>query len=234
MAARATSFRASDDIVLPPRSTLTFQEVLEAAQRGAPWALEELYRRLAPLVIGYLRRKGACEPEDLVGETFLGALCGIQRFVGGESALRSWILAIAHHKLVDERRRMARRVPVEPLDVTSDAVIGGDAEEDAIDRMGEARVHALLARLAPGQRAVLRLRIMDDLTIAQIAGRLGKRPDAVKALQRRGIAALRQALSMDVRKAQRKIGGEPFVFEQAGDHRGTGGHLHFDENPAQV
>lgn len=55
-------------------------------------------------------------------------------------------------------------------------------------------VTGLLARLAPDQRDVLLLRIVADLTIEQIAQLLGKRPGAVKALQRRGLAAVKRAL----------------------------------------
>ena len=38
------------------------------------------------------------------------------------------------------------------------------------------------------------MRILGDLTVDQVAAVVGKRPGAVKALQRRGLAALRRKL----------------------------------------
>jgi RNA polymerase sigma-70 factor (ECF subfamily) len=55
--------------------------------------------------------------------------------------------------------------------------------------MGEQWVRAVLDRLVPDQREVLLLRILGDLTVEQVAGLVGKSPGAVKALQRRGLAA---------------------------------------------
>jgi RNA polymerase sigma-70 factor (ECF subfamily) len=52
----------------------------------------------------------------------------------------------------------------------------------------------MLARLSPDQQSVLLLRILGDLTVEQVATVIGKRPNAVKALQRRGLAALQRDL----------------------------------------
>jgi len=65
--------------------------------------------------------------------------------------------------------------------------------EDAVARMADASVRAAIEQLAPDQRAVLLLRIIGDLTIEEIARALGKRPGAVKALQRRGLRRLEGA-----------------------------------------
>jgi RNA polymerase sigma-70 factor (ECF subfamily) len=61
-------------------------------------------------------------------------------------------------------------------------------------RLSEARIAQVIERLAPAQRDVLLLRILGGLTIDEIAEAVGKRPGAVKALQRRGLAALRREL----------------------------------------
>ncbi len=41
-----------------------FDDVLAAAQTGAAWAFEVLYRDLSPAVTGYLRLHGALDPDD--------------------------------------------------------------------------------------------------------------------------------------------------------------------------
>ena len=71
---------------------------------------------------------------------------------------------------------------------------GGDVEAEALDRLGEERVRRLLATLSPDQQDVLLLRLVADLTVDEIATALGKRPGAVKALQRRALATLRREI----------------------------------------
>jgi DNA-directed RNA polymerase specialized sigma24 family protein len=63
-----------------------------------------------------------------------------------------------------------------------------------LERLGADRVRELIAMLSPDQRAVLLLRIVGDLSIEQVARVVAKRPGAVKALQRRGLATLARAL----------------------------------------
>ncbi len=73
----------------------------------------------------------------------------------------------------------------------------GDVEDDALRAMAEERVRTLCAPLPAGQRDVLLLRLVADLTVEQVAKALGRTPGAVKALQRRGLAALRQVLEQE-------------------------------------
>ncbi len=173
-----------------------FADVLSAAQANAGWAFQRLFEELARPVAGYLRVQGAAEPDDLANEVFLGVFSGIGRFEGSQERFRSWVFTIAHHRLVDERRRLRRRPAL--ADEEPDAnVSGGDAEDDALRSGSNERVRQLLGRLAPDQRDVLLLRILVDLTVEQVADSLGKTPGAVKALQRRGLAALRKEISTE-------------------------------------
>ena len=169
-----------------------FDEILAAARAGAPWAWERLYRWITPSLTAYLRGQGAAEPDDVAGEVLLNVVRDLPRFEGGEPEFRAWAFTIAHRRLTDERRRRGRRpsVPVEGDRLAALAGAGGDVAQDAEDRMGRARVHALLAELPSDQRAVLLLRILGDLTVEQIATALGKRVGAVKALQRRALRRL--------------------------------------------
>ena len=63
--------------------------------------------------------------------------------------------------------------------------------------LGSARVHELLAELTPDQRDVMLLRVVADLTVEQVAEVVGKPPGAVKALQRRALAALRRLVEAE-------------------------------------
>lgn len=174
----------------------SFDSVLDAARAGGEWAWTQLYRDLSPVVLGYLRGQGAAEPEDLLGDVFVHIVRGLADFEGDEAGFRSWVFVIAHHRLQDERRRRIRR-PEEPapiLDTTAPVDVAGEAMANiSVDS-----VRQVLETLVPAQRDVLLLRILAGLTIDEIAQILGKRVGAVKALQRRGLQAVKRELDEGV------------------------------------
>jgi RNA polymerase sigma factor (sigma-70 family) len=176
------------------RTGLPFDDVLAAAQAGAAWAFETLYRDLSPVVTGYLRLHGAAEPDDLASETFIGVFTGLAGFRGDEEALRAWVFTIAHRRLVDDWRRRSRRPQVADDDADLAGHVAGDVEDDALVRLGAESVHRMCALLPDDQRAVVLLRVLGDLTVEQVAQVMGRSVASVKALQRRGLRALRAEL----------------------------------------
>lgn len=167
-----------------------FASVLIAAQQGAAWALQRLWEDLGPTVAGFLRARGAPDAEDLASEVFISFCRSLPRFEGDESQLRSWLLTIAHRRLVDDRRRRGRR-RTEVAQEAADRVPGGDVEEEAVGGLAGEEARRLLAHLSDDQRAVIVLRILADMPIEDVARVVGKRPGAVKALQHRALARLR-------------------------------------------
>ena len=182
------------------RTGLPFDDVLVAAQAGAAWAFEVLYRDLAPVVTGYLRLHGAVEPDDLASETFLGVFTGLAGFTGDEDALRAWVFTIAHRRLVDDWRRRSRRPQLADQVDDLTGLVGGDVEDDALVRVGASDVHRLCAGLPDDQRTVLLLRILADLTVEQVGQVMGRSTPSVKALQRRGLRTLREQLEASTEK----------------------------------
>jgi RNA polymerase sigma factor (sigma-70 family) len=170
-----------------------FPEVLRAAQLGAEWAWRALYKDLAPAVLGYLRLRGVAEPEDLTGEVFVQVVRGLAGFSGDEKQFRSWVFVVAHHRILDERRTRSRR-PAEPagFEALESSGATGNVEDEAIDKLALAELRSVLDTLSGDQRDVLLLRIVGGLTLEETAAATGKRVGAVKALQRRGIAAIRR------------------------------------------
>ena len=127
---RAITGVDSDPGRVPLALEETFAGVLHAARAGEPWAFERLYADLAPAVAGYLRGQRAVEPEDLTSEVFLGVFRGLGSFEGGEAQFRSWVFTIAHRRLQDERRRLARRPRLAAIDPELSLLPGGDAERE--------------------------------------------------------------------------------------------------------
>ncbi|HYU60047.1 MAG TPA: RNA polymerase sigma factor [Solirubrobacterales bacterium] len=173
-----------------------FEPLLEAAREGSEDAWSAIYRRLAPPVLGYLRASAAPEPEDNLSEVFLQVARDLPRFEGDERDFRAWVFTIAHHRLIDARRADARR-PVEPVAETPEphATPTADVADEAMARIGREEVQRVLAALTPEQQTVLLLRVLGELTVEEVAEAIGKRPGAVKALQRRGLAAVRRKLA---------------------------------------
>jgi RNA polymerase sigma-70 factor (ECF subfamily) len=173
-----------------------FDGLLAAARAGSEWAWVEIYDELSPRVLGYLRARGAREPKDLTGEVFLQIVRDLAGFQGAERAFRSWVFVIAHNRLLDERRKAARR----PVQLVPDHFLEAHTildEDDGLDELASQPLHRLISRLSPDQQAVLLLRILGDLTVDEVALVVGKRPGAVKALQRRALSAVRRQLAQE-------------------------------------
>lgn len=176
-----------------PFASEAVDQALETVRGGDAAGWSTLYRALQPSVAGYLRLRGAVDFEDLVGEVFLQVVRDFPRFRGDAGDFRSWVFTIAHRRLIDQRRRRGRRPEVltPALDEGSQV---GDVEQEAEERLAEQRIRSLIETLSPGQRDVLLLRILGDLSVPEIGGVLGKRPAAIKALQRRGYRTLKDQL----------------------------------------
>jgi RNA polymerase sigma-70 factor (ECF subfamily) len=170
--------------------------VLDAARTGAEWAWTEIYRDLAPVVLGYLRAHGASEPEDITSEVFVSMVRKLPDFEGGEDKFRSWVFVIAHRRMQDERRRL-RRHPETPTPTERLERRAGHVEDEAMDALATDAVRRRFAELSPDQRDVLLLRLVADVPIDEVARIVGKSTTAVKALQRRGLARLAKALSTE-------------------------------------
>jgi RNA polymerase sigma-70 factor (ECF subfamily) len=171
-----------------------FKGLVEAARRGDQAAWSEIYGELAPAVLGYLRGSGTPDPEDTCAEAFLQVARDLESFSGDWGAFRGWVFAVAYHRLLDARRHSARRpteLMAQPPEPTTEPI--PDAADEALARISYEEVRRLLDELSEDQRSVLLLRILGDLSIEQVARALGKRPGAIKQLQRRGLAAVRRA-----------------------------------------
>ena len=179
--------------------TESWGELIDSARRKRPEALGLLYEQYAGRVLGYLRGLGVPDPEDTTGDVFVCVVRDISRFDGDEDGFRRWLFTIAHRRAVDARRQRARRME----DSTDPSILrevggGRDDVSDAVTAAvtAEPAVRAL-ELLTDDQRAVLLLRVVADLSVADVAEVLAKESGAVKTLQRRALAALRRRISIE-------------------------------------
>lgn len=183
-------------------SVEAFDSIVAAAGSGAEWAWARLLEEIDPVLRGYLQRQGASDPDDLAGETWLHVARSIGGFQGGYQDFRSWVFMIAHHRVIDERRRRGRRPEELKAQSSLDraAPPRRSAEAEALDSFEDDRLEALLEQLSDAQREVVVLRVVAGFGITEIAEIVGKKPGAVQALQHRAFRRLRKILEQGVRK----------------------------------
>ena len=177
-----------------------FERVLTRARQGDELAWTALYDSLAGQLLGYLRGRGAPDPEDQLGETFLQVARDLPSFSGDEAGFRSWVFTIAHRRLLDAARSRRRRpsvpLPSEQLAPVAEALLGPEGAVDAaIEAVADREVLvALLAHLTEDQREVLLLRFAADLDTATVGTITGRSANAVAALTTRALGALRATI----------------------------------------
>jgi RNA polymerase sigma-70 factor (ECF subfamily) len=173
-----------------------FDPTLRAARARGEWAWAQIYRDLAPALLGYLRARRAADPEDVAGETFLQVVRDIDGFEGGERAFRTWVFTIARHRLLDQVRYRARRpVAPAPLETLASVRALDDTEQEALVSHLVSRARRHIDQLSPDQQDVILLRLLGGLTVDEVARAVGKSRGAVKALQRRAIMRLKQEMA---------------------------------------
>jgi len=92
---------------------------------------------------------------------FLQLARNIARFEGGASGFRSWAFIVAHHRLIDSRRKTRRYQQVfdsQPLPDRPDPI--ADVEADALSQLDVSWVTEALSELTDGQRDVIALRVL--------------------------------------------------------------------------
>ncbi len=173
------------------------EDVLAAARQGSGDAFAVLWRELSPLVLGYLKTRGAADPEALTSDVFVALLPRLRELTGGVNGLRTFVFSVAHARSVDEFRRRARQPDVVEFDQLLHDGAADSAESDALERIGTTQVQQLLDGLTPDHREVLALRVVGDLSVEQTAVVMRRSTGSIKQLQRRALIALRAQLDGD-------------------------------------
>lgn len=152
-------------------------------------AFEDRFEELAPLayrtafrIVG--RRS---EAEEIAQETMAKAM---QRWSRIHTHARPWVCRVAANDALGVVRKRARRARV----VITTLAEPADAGDSSVDRIDLQRV---LIDLPKRQREVVMLRFVADLTEREVADELGVSLGTVKTHVRRGLDALRVALSLD-------------------------------------
>lgn len=182
-----------------PISELTEEQLLNEAIRYNEAALGELYDRYEAKIYSYIYRRTGDQvlSEDLTAQVFLKMLEAIRKSNAWHSSFSGWLYRIAHNLVVDHFRRRDRQKQI-PID---DAPILVATEHNPV-KTSELNLNAeylrgAIQRLTDEQAEVISLRFLEGYSINEVAKLMDKTEGAIKALQYRAVATLRQFLQRE-------------------------------------
>ena len=150
-------------------------------QLGDGEAIEFFCQEFGQAIARYSRRFANTlsleEIEDIAQVTLIGAIEGIDRFQSN-SSLKTWVLRIAHHKLVDAVRRGGsrdrREIVFAEMPEEWEPEFPELPEDLMVTREQQQRVAAALSALPDLERAVITLRYIEDMDTLQISEIINK------------------------------------------------------------
>ena len=184
------------------------QAVLARIAGGELRALDDLYERYKTMAysIAYRITNDATLAEDVVQDAFLGAWRNAARYVEGRGSVKTWLLAIVHHRAIDavRRRRPTSELP-EREEVPPVELRLPDVWSEVSSRLDADTVRDALTVLSDVQREAIELAYFGGLTQVEVAERTATPLGTVKSRMRLGLLAMRQVLL----EAERGTGAVP-------------------------
>lgn len=171
----------------------TEQNLLKQARQFNVEALAEIYDSYSPGIFRYAMRFLSDEilAEECVAETFHRLLQAFKNRKGPEEHLQAYIYRIAHNWITDH----FRRTPNQPSILSEDHEIPVESTEGAtIQKVELEAIQVALHSLTEDQRQVIILKYIHGLSNEEISKVVCKPVGAVKALQFRGLEALRRLM----------------------------------------
>lgn len=177
------------------------ERLVERARQGDREALAALCVREWPMVYRVIMASGARreEAEELTQEVFvrvLGRLDGYRPEVG---SFQGYLVTVARNLLRD-RWRASSRAATPLSDLTYLAAAAPGPEAQALAGAERTALIDALVQLPTDYQQVLRWRLLDRRSSAEVGTLLGRSPEAVRQLQRRALVALRCQLARRVER----------------------------------
>ena len=163
------------------------ERLLVEAARKDPARFGDLYELHFERVYAFIRRRVQDREtaEDVTSEVFHKALANLFGYEWSGAPFAAWLIRIAANAIADRRKRAAREAPAAERDMDP------GEQPDYADLEHRARLFRLVDELPAEQRRVIIGRFVDERSIREVAGELGKTEGAVKQLQLRALQNLR-------------------------------------------
>jgi RNA polymerase sigma-70 factor, ECF subfamily len=176
-----------------PADMVALAERIRSGDGAAEGELVALFQRRV-FVMALVRTHNQETARDLAQETMLGVLCSLRDGKLREAErLPAYVLGTAHNVINNFLRARRLRPEAVPLPDDLPAAAGDDGHERAEHEFLARRA---LSTLAPGDRLVLLLTLVDGLKPGEIAARLGLSSEVVRKRKSRAVERARAALGM--------------------------------------
>jgi RNA polymerase sigma-70 factor (ECF subfamily) len=178
--------------------------LLKHAQDGDVDAYGKLYECHAGSVYRFLvaHLNDSLDAEDLTADVFFRAWRALPAYNQRGVPFLAYLLQIARNILIDHYRRsaQAKTVNLDTLEVILPEARGGSADETAETvqaALDQQRLRQVLNQLHPDHRTVLILRFLSGLSPRDAAQVMKRSEGAVRILQHRALAALRDLMTKE-------------------------------------
>jgi RNA polymerase sigma-70 factor (ECF subfamily) len=175
-------------------------ELCRGVGDGKADCISELYNRhfdgVYSWVLNSLQRNQSAA-EEVVQDTFMGALKGAAKF-NGHSSIRTWLLGIANKKVVDYLRKNGK-IQKNEIALDMEALNPERNGPNALDQSEQNHemvivIRGVLDSLPQLYRQVLNLKYVEGLSTVDISNVISRSPRAVEGLLRRAREELKSGL----------------------------------------
>jgi RNA polymerase sigma-70 factor (ECF subfamily) len=184
-----------NNLTIRPLTTPEDVELVQQLREQPGIGVARLYDRYGRLVysmaLRILQDRGAAE--EVTQDVFVRCWSGIDHYQPERVRLVSWLLAIAHHRAIDELR--SRRGKSQRREISADHMHLLTADEPAIDdALLRGKIRVALAALPQPQREAIELIFWGGLTRPEAAAQLSVPLGTVHTRLRLGMDKLRGLL----------------------------------------
>jgi len=162
--------------------------------RGDEACLQEVFRRLAPLIytIAYRALDSSSDGEEITQEVFVSAWRARDNYQAEKGSLSGWLIGITRHRIADRQRARGRDLRlVQAVTNTTDAQVQPEIST-LIDRIV---LTEEIGRLPHPRGTILQLAFWEGRSYPQIADQLDLPVGTVKSHARRALRHLRTQLA---------------------------------------
>lgn len=165
----------------------TEEQLIKRAQEGDRQALGALWDTITSKLFGYLVNvmRDKAIAEDIFQTTWLKVIEALPKFQQRGVKLSSWVFAIARNECRHYWRKYKREIP---FDISLHDTSSGNPSDDKI------LVEQILASLSEGDREIIRLRYIADMSVNDIAKVLNINFVTVRVRLHRALARARSKL----------------------------------------
>jgi len=189
-------------------------QLLKRAASGDYEAFGQVYTIYLDRIYRYVfyQLKDKMAAEDLTEEIFVKAWKAMGAVRGGTLSFSAWLYRIAHNQVIDHFRARQPNVSLDREALGNAEIVDNivDPEQEAERSLMQQEVLELVSYLPPDQKQLIILKFIEGLDNREIEQITGKSQGAIRVMQMRALAALRQRLSTEQSEERRGKWEESF------------------------